>query len=151
MNIVLFFKRLRERFWEPPGTLQSRKLWFYRRKSMVFDGRPCVARASPGSTLGAKTKPKCSQKAQKINEKVNRKKHSKKIKKHAKNGSQMVPRGSPGGFFLQLLGPKGGDRIKFLRSWRPLPSNFSFSVPPGSPGTSPRTTPGTILDHIWDF
>ena len=60
----------------------------------------------------------------------------------------MVPRGAPGDLFWRLLASKGVDANWPLRSWRPLRSNFGFSVPPGSPGTSPGTPPGTILGHI---
>ena len=56
-------------------------------------------------------------------------------RKDTKHDSQIAPCGAPGELFWRLLGPKGGDRIKFLRCWLPLRSNFGFSVPPGSSGT----------------
>ena len=66
-------------------------------------------------------------------------------RKDNKNDPQMAPCGAPGALFWRLLGPKGGDRIKGLRSWWPLRSNFGFSVPLGSPATHPGPPPGTIL------
>ena len=62
-------------------------------------------------------------------------------RKDNKNDSQLAPCGAPVGLVWRLWESNRGDRIKVLRSWRPLRSSFGFSVPPGSSGTLPGTPP----------
>ncbi len=91
-------KRSRDRFREPPGTLQSQKVLFYVSKTMVFEDRPFRARGPPRSILGAKMEPKWSQNAsqhlQKRHQKNKRKTQQKHIQKWSPNGSPGSSRGA---------------------------------------------------------
>ena len=98
-NRIEFRRQFRERFFEPPGTLQGQKVWFCLSKTNVFEDRPLRARVPPSSILELKMEPKWNPKSIKKPIKIEvgfwkrtfARPGASKLDFGAKNGAKMEP------------------------------------------------------------